>query len=248
MTGRVPIDRRRRGADRRAGATRPRAAAGTRDRVAAAARRDAARRRSPMHQSEQRQRRGDGDPQAAEVRAESAGHRDDGGDEGEQQRQRRRASAPTRARSVVHSSNGHDTATLREPRCDAVARACAFAAARRADRRVDRPVEVLASDATGQTPRRVERVGVAMGSELRLTAWTADEAAARAAFDAVFAEFERLEALMSTWRPGSDVLADQRRGRRAGRCRSPPRCATCCGRRGRSASGPTARSTSRSAR
>ena len=52
----------------------------------------------------------------------------------------------------------------------------------------------------------VERAGVAMGSELRLTATTADESAARSAFDAVFAEFERLEALMSTWRPGSDVL------------------------------------------
>ena len=52
----------------------------------------------------------------------------------------------------------------------------------------------------------VERAGAAMGSELRLTATTADEAAARSAFDGVFAEFERLEALMSTWRPGSDVL------------------------------------------
>jgi len=45
-----------------------------------------------------------------------------------------------------------------------------------------------------------------MGSELHLTAWTADDGAARRAFDAVFAEFERLEALMSVWRPGSDVL------------------------------------------
>jgi thiamine biosynthesis lipoprotein len=54
--------------------------------------------------------------------------------------------------------------------------------------------------------RVVERAGVAMGSELQLTASTGDEVAARAAFDAVFAEFERLEALMSTWRPGSDVL------------------------------------------
>ena len=52
----------------------------------------------------------------------------------------------------------------------------------------------------------VERVGASMGSDLRLTAWTTDEAAARSAFDAVFAEFERLEALMSVWRPGSDVL------------------------------------------
>jgi thiamine biosynthesis lipoprotein len=53
--------------------------------------------------------------------------------------------------------------------------------------------------------RLVERVRIAMGSELRLTAWTADEAGAGAAFDAVFADFDRLEALMSVWRDGSDV-------------------------------------------
>lgn len=47
---------------------------------------------------------------------------------------------------------------------------------------------------------------LAMGSELHLTAWTADEPRTRAAFAAVFAEFERLEALLSVWRPGSDVL------------------------------------------
>jgi FAD:protein FMN transferase len=56
-------------------------------------------------------------------------------------------------------------------------------------------------------PRLVERVGTAMGSELRLTAWTADEAAAQSAFDAVVNEFERLDALMSVWRAGSDVLS-----------------------------------------
>jgi thiamine biosynthesis lipoprotein len=44
-----------------------------------------------------------------------------------------------------------------------------------------------------------------MGSELRLTAWTVDEAGAAAAFDAVFNEFDRLESLMSNWRSGSDV-------------------------------------------
>jgi FAD:protein FMN transferase len=55
-------------------------------------------------------------------------------------------------------------------------------------------------------PRLVERARPAMGSELRLTAWTTDEPAAVAGFDAVFAEFERLEALMSVWRPGSDIL------------------------------------------
>jgi FAD:protein FMN transferase len=55
-------------------------------------------------------------------------------------------------------------------------------------------------------PHLVERARPAMGSELRLTAWTTDQPAAVAAFDAVFAEFERLEALMSVWRPGSDIL------------------------------------------
>ena len=52
---------------------------------------------------------------------------------------------------------------------------------------------------------QVERARVAMGSELRLTAWTADEPAALAAFEAVFAEFDRLESLLSIWRDGSDV-------------------------------------------
>jgi FAD:protein FMN transferase len=44
-----------------------------------------------------------------------------------------------------------------------------------------------------------------MGSTLEITAWTADEGAAKTAFDEVFDEFARLEALMSTWIPESDV-------------------------------------------
>jgi thiamine biosynthesis lipoprotein len=44
-----------------------------------------------------------------------------------------------------------------------------------------------------------------MGSDLRLTAWTSDGAGALTAFDAVFAEFDRLDALMSVWRDGSDI-------------------------------------------
>jgi len=64
---------------------------------------------------------------------------------------------------------------------------------------------------TGSAPaatgaRLVERTQVAMGSSLHLTAWTSDEAAALAAFDAVFAEFDRLDALMSVWRDGSDIV------------------------------------------
>src|SRR5438445_1493506 len=54
--------------------------------------------------------------------------------------------------------------------------------------------------------RPVERARVSMGSELRLTAWTADEAAAALALDAVFQEFDRLERLMSVWIDGSDIV------------------------------------------
>jgi len=45
-----------------------------------------------------------------------------------------------------------------------------------------------------------------MGSELTVTVWTADEDATAPAIDAVFAEFDRLDALLSVWKPGSDVL------------------------------------------
>ena len=53
--------------------------------------------------------------------------------------------------------------------------------------------------------RLVERTFASMGSELRLTAWTADEPTAVAAFEAVSQEFDRLEGLLSTWREHSDV-------------------------------------------
>ena len=53
--------------------------------------------------------------------------------------------------------------------------------------------------------RLVERTGLAMGSQLRVAAWTADESTTEAAFESVFREFERLEASLSIWRVGSDV-------------------------------------------
>ena len=52
----------------------------------------------------------------------------------------------------------------------------------------------------------VERSRVSMGTEVRASAWTADEAAAVAAFERVFDEFDRLDALMSVWKEGSDIL------------------------------------------
>jgi thiamine biosynthesis lipoprotein len=53
--------------------------------------------------------------------------------------------------------------------------------------------------------RLIKRSHPSMGSEVVVTAWTADEAGVDAAFDAVFQEFDRLEGLLSTWEDGSDV-------------------------------------------
>jgi thiamine biosynthesis lipoprotein len=55
-------------------------------------------------------------------------------------------------------------------------------------------------------PQLVERSRMSMGSMLRVTAWTTDRAGAQAAFDELFAEFDRLENLMSVWKAGSDVV------------------------------------------
>jgi FAD:protein FMN transferase len=52
----------------------------------------------------------------------------------------------------------------------------------------------------------VERTQASMGAEAHLTAWTADRDAAITAFEAVFDEFERLDALMSHWREDSDIV------------------------------------------
>jgi len=55
-------------------------------------------------------------------------------------------------------------------------------------------------------PQLVRRTGLVMGSSLELTAWTADQTAADEAFGAVFAEFDRLDRMMSVWKPDSDVV------------------------------------------
>ncbi len=56
-----------------------------------------------------------------------------------------------------------------------------------------------------QPARAVTASRLSMGSTLTLTAWTADASVSKRAFDEVFAEFTRLETLMSTWIPDSDV-------------------------------------------
>jgi thiamine biosynthesis lipoprotein len=68
------------------------------------------------------------------------------------------------------------------------------------------PVAGCGGTAAVADARLVERSHVSMGSEVRLTAWTADEPTALAAFERVFQEFDRLDGLMSVWKDGSDVL------------------------------------------
>ena len=45
-----------------------------------------------------------------------------------------------------------------------------------------------------------------MGSELQVTIWTGDQTTAEKAFAASFAEADRLDAVLSVWKAGSDVL------------------------------------------
>lgn len=83
----------------------------------------------------------------------------------------------------------------------------------------DEPSSQTANQATSQSAsqattsgtangevRAAERVGLTMGSSLKVRVFTADPRQAEQAFDAVFAEFDRLDALLSVWKPGSDVL------------------------------------------
>ena len=54
-------------------------------------------------------------------------------------------------------------------------------------------------------PHAVERSRLSMGSLLKLSAWTTDEAAAVETFDHVFREFDRLDAMLTVWNNASDV-------------------------------------------
>src|SRR5262249_12780146 len=51
----------------------------------------------------------------------------------------------------------------------------------------------------------VERTHQTMGTEVKITAWTADQSRADVAMSAVFSEFDRLDGLMSVWKSGSDI-------------------------------------------
>jgi thiamine biosynthesis lipoprotein len=86
--------------------------------------------------------------------------------------------------------------------CGVVVSLLAFVAG--CSRQADTPTDAATS--AGHDAHIVARSGLAMGSELTLMAWTADEDPANRAFDAVFAEFNRLDQLMSVWKKDSDIL------------------------------------------
>ena len=67
-------------------------------------------------------------------------------------------------------------------------------------------LSACAAPPSGPPPHLVARTHLTMGTEVEVTAWTSDEARAQAAFAAVFGEFDRLDALMSVWKEGSDIL------------------------------------------
>jgi len=62
------------------------------------------------------------------------------------------------------------------------------------------------SPGTPQASHLVRQSHVTMGTEVELTAWTADDALASGAFAAAFGEFDRLDAMMSVWKDGSDIV------------------------------------------
>jgi thiamine biosynthesis lipoprotein len=67
-------------------------------------------------------------------------------------------------------------------------------------------VALVVAGCGSEPPRLIERSFVSMGSSLKVSIWTTDEGKAIAAADRVSREFDRLELLLSVWKPGSDVV------------------------------------------
>ena len=65
---------------------------------------------------------------------------------------------------------------------------------------------VACSSEAPPQPALIERSRVSMGSQLTLSAWTTSERETEIAFEHIFREFDRLEALLSVWKDGSDVV------------------------------------------
>ena len=97
------------------------------------------------------------------------------------------------------------TRRVRAVRAPGVALALALALAAGAACR--RAAETPAAGDASKGAHIVARSGLAMGSELTLLAWTADEDVANRSFDAVFKEFDRLDLLDNHISRGKPPLA-----------------------------------------
>jgi thiamine biosynthesis lipoprotein len=63
----------------------------------------------------------------------------------------------------------------------------------------------VAAPAAAAGNHKLTKTGQVMGTNVQVTFWTSDDAGATAAFDAVMTELERIDALMTTWTPDSEV-------------------------------------------
>ena len=81
----------------------------------------------------------------------------------------------------------------------ALALAIALAAAATA------PTVARADQPTAAPERKLVHTDQAMGTVVQVTIWTDDEPGAARAAQAVFAEFRRLDAMMTTWTPDSEI-------------------------------------------
>ena len=68
----------------------------------------------------------------------------------------------------------------------------------------------LVAPALAVEPHLVTRSGQAMGTLVQVRVYTVDDAAAQPAIQAAFDEIDRLEKLMTTWRPDSKKTASPR--------------------------------------
>jgi thiamine biosynthesis lipoprotein len=67
------------------------------------------------------------------------------------------------------------------------------------------PASAQPAPAAAATRAKIVHTGKAMGTIVQITFWTGDEVAAARAARAVFEEFERLDRMMTTWTPDSEV-------------------------------------------
>jgi thiamine biosynthesis lipoprotein len=91
---------------------------------------------------------------------------------------------------------------MRTTRALAIATALTLASTAYADTPPPTPEPAPAPAAA---PRKIVKTGKVMGTNVQVTFWTGDDAAATRAFGDVMTELQRIDAMMTTWTPDSEV-------------------------------------------